>query len=298
MKRQLFFIGVIAVLIAAPGIAESLDTFKIVRENTGNTATMVTLDKPFLKPNQTIFILMEQAGLSGKWGEGYVTWSYSYYSTSGTKIWTSKDQSAKKLTKEATWDLSSVLDITLPDSIPDGEYRIQLNLKDYHTNKEYLGSVFFTVGEVKTSRSEKVQSLPTNKAESDQKNNASQSKKDDFVITIGETEIELLSVEIIDFDLIFTFRGLNNGYELNTIFVNTDRIFFIDSTGKEVHYSKGNGDMHLKKLAPGVETKITFSMKIPKQVSNELAYFRFSFGLNSWGTDYIWKNIYLPYSAK
>jgi hypothetical protein len=292
----------LVVLLAGVAWADSADKVWIIAENTGNPATFVKLEKPDLVAGQTIMVYLEQAGLSGKWGEGSVNYTYTYYSETGKKIWSSKEQTVKKLTKDATWLLSSVIEITMPAGIPDGAYRIAFELKDYHTQKIYNGNIHFTIGMGKSVAVDPpvVPAAPVSAPAATPGPAAAPAATaaGSFTYEIADVELTLVSLVRKQDKLVFSFRVLNRGDMKINLQMYPYQTSFIDSNGKEVKFDKWGGNGSLcdgQNFVPGIQTQADLEMKIPESLSNNISYLEIPF----YGQDerLKWKNLPVPFSA-
>ncbi len=201
--KKIVTMVVLAALSVGFIAAESLDKAWIIKENTGSPATMKRLERPDLSPGQTIDVYIEQAGLAVKWGEGYVTYTYAYFSESGTEIWRSEVFTHKQKVNGNSWTFGNVQRITIPGNIPRGAYRIGISLVDYHTNKTYVGNVSFTVGQGSSSAPQAgpAQQPPGGKT----------AAAPAYTVRIGTVELSLVSVTKDSNRLTLVFSGVNRG---------------------------------------------------------------------------------------
>lgn len=286
---RISFILALCLTLAIPVFAETMDKTWIITENTGNSATFVKLDNPDLVQGQVIMVYLEQSGLSGKYGEGSTSYTYTYYSETGKKIWTSPPQLAKKLTKDATWKLSSVTEVTLPETIPQGTYRIGYELTDIHTQTVYNGNIHFTVNMAKAA----VATVPAAAIPASTAVVASA-----FTCKIGKTDVTLVSLIRQQNKLLYTFKVLNGG-DINSS-VKIIRMNSFDSNGQQFVYdwqhSNLDGSLYSgQNFVSGLETKADANVTLPEAFTNgPISYLDILFN----DEHVIWKNIPLPYNAK
>ena len=289
MKKLVFCVVAIFIVLSATAMAEPLDKVWIIKENTGSSETMEKHSSPDLSPNQTIEVYIEEKGLSAKWGEGFVYYTYTYYSDEGKKIWTSKEHIKKKRTSKDTWTFSHVHRINIPENIPNGTYRIGFELTDYHSKKVYHGNVHFTVGKGAGEPKETKKSEPT-----------PSSGEGDYRTTIGEIELELVSVEKSDNRLTFKFKGINNGDAKNELRLYPYQTSIISKQGVEFTFSEYGGGGSLASgtnFPPEVAIKADFYFKrpVPARVSH-ISYLEIPF--YSTEDKVIWKDIPVPWPEK
>ena len=96
MKKLIFCVVAIFIVLSATAMAEPLDEVWIIKENTGSPETMEKLSSPNLSPNQTIEVYIEEKGLSAKWGEGFAYYTYTYYSERERRSGLQRGTSRKK----------------------------------------------------------------------------------------------------------------------------------------------------------------------------------------------------------
>jgi hypothetical protein len=125
--------------------AESITKIAIVQEDTGNPATMTILTNPDFSAGMTMNVLVQISNLKTKWNEGFLTYTYTYYTDRDQKIWTSQKQTVKKNVNSAAWNYSEVLRIKLPVTITKGSYKIGFDVTDYHSDVLYKGSAVFSI---------------------------------------------------------------------------------------------------------------------------------------------------------
>lgn len=295
MKKRIWSIVILTVLMgSALGAvhADSLDKVWIIKENTGSPETMVKLEVPDLSPNQTIEVYIEEKGLSARWGEGFVYYTYTFYSEEGKKIWTSQEYSKKKRTSKDTWTFSHVQRITIPEGIPKGSYRIGFELTDYHTKEVYQGNVHFTVGKGSDSRG-------TEQPKTAEKEPTTSSEGGDFRTTIGEIELSLVSVEKSDNRLTFTFKGINKGGANDTMRIYPYKTRIVSKGGEEFVFSEDGGKGTLVsgiEFPPEVPMQATFYFKrpVPSRVSH-ISYMEIPFYYKD--DKIVWRDIPVPWSA-
>lgn len=254
MKKFLAFVFLLMVLPIFLLSAESFDKVWIVKKNSGSVSTMEKLQNPEVSPGDVLHILLSVKELQAKWGEGYVQWKYEYRGSSGKTIWESKYITHKEQADGNTWDFLRVIDVTIPKSIPEGEYNLGFTLLDYHTKIEYRGWIDFTVGgkEAATASAEE-EEQPTQ-----------QPKKQEYTVWIEKVELTLKSVKKTSNRLIFTFTGINHGEEEQDLRVYPYSTRIISGRGREYNFSDVGGG---GKLSKGT----TFSPDIPMETD---IYFR------------------------
>ncbi len=267
-------------------MAETLSTAMIIKNDTGNPDTMVSLTDKTFSPGETFEVYLEAKDLSARWGEGYAVYSYSYYSESGSKIWTSPRYSEEKRVSGKEWTFSKVHRITLPEEIPDGDYRIMFTVVDYHTDTEYKGNVNFSVG---------MNSTPP-ASSSAQSGSDSDTK---FKTIVNDIELSLESVEKTDNRLTINLKGINRAEEAKKLDIYIYDTRIISSSGKEYSFSEYDGRGSLNegvKFSPSVPilTDLYYPRPVPSAVSGiellEIAFY-------STDDTVLWRKIPVPYQA-
>ena len=247
----LFLLLTIPVFIIS---ADSMDKLWIVKRNTGSVSTMEQLQNPEVKSGDVLHILLSVKGLQAKWGEGYVQWKYEYRASGGKTIWESDYLTHKEQVSGNSWNFLRVVDITIPESIPEDAYGLGFTLVDYHTKKEYRDWVDFSVVGKKTepAAAEKAEE-PTQSPD-----------KQEYIVWIEDVELTLKSVKKTSNRLTFTFTGKNHGEEEKNLRVYPYSTRIITDTGREYNFNDVGGK---GKLAEGT----TFSPGIPMETD---IYFR------------------------
>lgn len=296
MKKQsvIRILAALLVLSALPLGAESLDKAWIISENTGNPATFVKLDQPNLDPGEIIQVYLEQSGLSAKWGEGWVLYGYSWFTDKGKKVWSSKELDAKKKTGDETWKLSSVVPVAVPADLPAGKYRIEFSLTDYHTKKNYLGNIHFTVG-MGTAANEKA--VETGQTAQEAPASKTQISADGtYSAYIGNVLLTLASAVRRQNKVILTFNALNEGDVKQELRIYTYQTVMIDSNLKEVYSDKWGSSGSLSDghvVFPGVPAKPELVFIVPESFSSEISYLEIAF--YSGEDRFKLKNLSIPY---
>ncbi len=144
MKKTVL-LALLLVMVSFFVSAESITKVAIVQEDTGNPATMNVLTNPDFSAGMTMNVLLQINNLKAKWNEGFLTYTYTYYTDRDQKIWTSQKQTVKKNVNSAAWNYSEVLRIKLPGTITKGSYKIGFDVTDYHSDVLYKGSVAFSI---------------------------------------------------------------------------------------------------------------------------------------------------------
>ena len=146
----LFLLLTIPVFIIS---ADSMDKLWIVKRNTGSVSTMEQLQNPEVKSGDVLHILLSVKGLQAKWGEGYVQWKYEYRASGGKTIWESDYLTHKEQVSGNSWNFLRVVDITIPESIPEDAYGLGFTLVDYHTKRSTeIGWIFLWSGRKQNRR--------------------------------------------------------------------------------------------------------------------------------------------------
>jgi len=295
MKKVIFFVVAIFIVLPAAAAADSIDTLWIIEENTGSPETMVELEDPDLSPNQVIEVYIEAKGLTAKWGEGSAYYTYTYYSELGKKIWSSREYTTQKRTRDDTWTFSHVQRITIPNDIPNGSYRLAFELTDYHTNEVYQGNVHFTVGKgAETDNSGEPR-------EANEKSGQSSSAEEgDYRTTIGEIELKLVSVEKSDNRLTFTLKGINRGETKDELRLYSYNTRIISAEGEVFVFSEHGGEGTLVSgidFPPEVPMQASFYFKrpVPARVSH-ISYLEIPF--YSKEDKIIWHEIPIPWPTQ
>jgi len=225
------------VLAALPLGAESLDKAWIISENTGNPATFVKLDQPNLDPGEIIQVYLEQSGLSAKWGEGWVLYGYSWFTDKGKKVWSSKELDAKKKSSDETWKLSSVVPVAVPADLPAGKYRIEFSVTDYHTKKNYLGNIHFTVG-MPSAQAQGPAQAASASASAAAPDSAAPADDDAYTGYIDNVRMTLVSAVKRSNKLILKFDVLNEGDKEQNLQIDPYKSFLSDANRKEFFFIK------------------------------------------------------------
>jgi hypothetical protein len=295
MKRVLLYVLLLCVVSAGFAAAESLDKVWIVQEDTGSASTMVRLDNPDLSPNQTIEVYIEESGLAVRWGEGYVNYTYTYYSDMGKEIWTSKRYSEKKRTGDDTWTLKHTQKVTLPGNIPDGKYRIGFAVSDYHSKKVYKGNASFTVGQGGGS----APAVTPRTADSSTPQAPVSGGSGEFVGIIDNVKLSLTGIETTRNRFTLHFVGVNEGSTDQDLRNYACRM--ISTQGKEYTYAEYGGGGALRKwmrFPPNVpmKTEIYFERPVPDEIKGSIKYFEMTF----WSEDdtLILRDVPVPYSTR
>lgn len=266
--------------------ADSLDKAWIIEADTGSAATMERLDRPNLSPGDTIDVYLEKRGLSVKWGEGYATYTYSYYTEGGKEIWTSEVYSERKPYSGASWEFAQVHRVTLPSNIPPGAYRLGFTVTDYHTKKTYKGNVEFTVGAAAA-----VQPASPDTAVGEESGA--------YVVMIGDVEMTLTAVEKTSNRLTLTFRGLNKGDTDERLDVYSYGMRIISRQGEEFVLSAVGGGGNLEsgvRFAPQVPMMAELYLKPPATKVNHISYLEIPFYY--FDDKIVLRDIPVPYRAE
>jgi len=281
----------LSVLLTSTIAAEPLAKAWIIRENTGSPETMKRLEHPDLAPGQTIEVYLEQPGLIVKWGEGYVTYSYSFLAGNGAEILRSDVFTHKQKISGNNWTFGKVQRITIPKNIPRGEYRIVFNLLDYHSNKTYIGNVTFTVG---------MSSVPNQPPPGPaQTSSGAPPPQLDYTVRIGTVDLSLISVEKTSNRLTMIFRGINHGdsdqelrlYPYKTIIVSREGETFLYSDYGAIT-SLVNGVV----FPPGVPVRGELYFKPPVTKIDFISHFEMPF--YSLDDKVVLRNIPVPWKTE
>lgn len=269
MKRVITVFLLMSFVFVGFAAAESLDKTWIIREDTGSASTMERLDTPDLVPGQTIDVYLEKNELSVKWGEGYATYSFSYYSDTGKAIWTSGTFTEKKAASGGSWTFSKVHRVTLPPNIPAGAYRLGFTLTDYHSNTDYKGNASFTVGA----------GAPSAAAEGP--GPSTPASTGEYTVMIGNIELTLVEVAKNSNRLTLTFQGVNRGDVEDKLSIYPYKTRIISDQGEEFVLSDIGGGGNLTggglRFAPGIPMKADLYYKPPAVKVNHLAQLEIHF---------------------
>ncbi len=257
MKKTILCVLLSLVFAAGAVFGESLDRAWIIERNTGSVSTMKQLKNPSVEPGDVLHVLLSADNLRAKWGEGFVQWRYQYETANEKTIWSSDVIPYKQNVSGDAWDFLQVMNITIPNSMPEGEYKLGFIVLDYHSQTEYRGWVDFTVGETtETAAIDEESAVETGPDEP--------VGQTEYTVWIEDVELKLTAVEKNSNRLTFRFTGTNHGdEELNLrVYSYTTRI--IDGNGVEYTFNDTDGS---GKLSTGT----TFAPGIPMQAD---VYFR------------------------
>ena len=258
--KKIIFILVIFFCIAGSVFSETLDKAWIIERNTGSVSTMQQLENPSVQPGDVLHVLLSAENLQAKWGEGSVQWQYAYETENGKTIWTSEFIPHKENVSGSVWDFLQVMNITVPQNIPEGKYKLGFTVIDYHSKDTYRGWVDFIVGEKEgTAAASATESEPA--ADTGPDKPASQSE---YTVWIEDVELKLTAVEKNSNRLTFRFTGTNHGDEELKLRVYSYTTRIIDGNGVEYTFNDTDGSGKLS-------TSTTFPPGIPMQTD---IYFR------------------------
>ncbi len=310
MKRIILGITGLLLISAAVLSAESLDKVWIVEGGTDSSDSAERLEDPVVSPGQVIEVLIEEKGLSARWGEGFAYYTYTYYSDMGKKIWTSREYTEKKRTSDETWTLSVVQRIIVPLEMPTGNYRLGFELTDYHTKIVYKGSVVFTVsssaksepGSSDTTVETSVDTSDTRASLIEEGTSSTESGASGAYRTmIADVELSLVSVEKTGNRLIITLRGVNRGEADEELRLYSYRTRIISEQGEEFTFSEhGGGESKFIRgldFPPEVPMQESFSFTgpVPGKVAH-IAYLEVPFYYRE--DKVTWRDIPIPWKAE
>lgn len=260
MKKTILCILLSLVFAAGAVFGETLDRAWIIERNTGSVSTMKQLKNPSVEPGDVLHILLSADNLRAKWGEGFVQWQYQYEAANEKTIWSSDFIPYKQQVSGNTWDYLQVMNITVPENMPDGKYKLGFTVLDYHTKTEYRGWVDFTVGKkAETAAASAPKTEPSVETEPDEP-----SRETEYTVWIEDVELKLTAVEKNSNRLTFRFTGTNHGSEEINLRVYSYTTRIIDGNGTEYTFNDTDGS---GKLSTGT----TFAPGIPMQAD---VYFR------------------------
>lgn len=283
-------------MAALPLGAESLDKVWIISENTGNPATFVKRDQPNLDAGEIIQVYFEQSGLSAKWGEGWVPYGYSWFTDKGKKVWSSKELDAKKKSSDETWKLSSVVPVAVPADLPAGKYRIEFSVTDYHTRKNYLGNIHFTVGMPSAQAEQPAQTASASVAATD---SAAPADDDAYTGYIDNVRMTLISAVKRSNKLILKFDVLNEGDKEQSLQVDPYKSFVSDANRKEFYFSKWDCESTLidsHTFYHGVPAYAELTLSVAESFKGPVSYLMMAFNYTS--NEYKVKNFPLPFQKE
>lgn len=274
MSKRILLAVIFSALFAAGLSAESIDKLWIVKENTGSLSTMERLENPDFDGGQRFPVLLRVEGLASGWNEGYVKWRYSYVSEKGRVIWTSPFETYRGQESEG-WNLTRVVNIALPDSIPQGVYRLAFDVTDGHSGKVYKGSVGFTVGNPETPATPEAEPA-------EEGSGGDAAPQGDVLATayIGAIKLELLEVNRNSNRLTFRFRGTNEGEESDRLDLYPYSSRIIDAEGREYNFSETGGGGNLSdgiNLPPDVAVSLELFFRRPANQVERIEFLEFSF---------------------
>jgi len=268
MKKMVLCISLV-LAAASVAMSEEKSRIAIIKKDTGKPATIEEMVNPDFEPEQAFDILVQINNLTAKWNEGYVTYTYTYYSDKNQKISTSQPQSIKERTQKDSWNMAKVIRVTLPGNIPKGAYRLGFDVTDYHTGKMYKGSVQFTISMGKTPAPQSPSSQPP----------AQQTPKgapatDGFDFEIADAVLTLKSITKNSNKITFSFIGVNNDSENLDLRIYPYTTRINSETGTEYKFSDVGGDGNLVtgvSLPPEVPMSLEISFKKPAVNVNKVA---------------------------